>query len=98
MAAITISQGLGIQKTLEKRHAELVSLRNENANRVRSYIGANADKEITKEPMYDVKALDKMITRLAREQRLLDEGIKQANATLAIPNYEWNDEVLGELS
>lgn len=98
MAAVTISQALGIRKTLEKRYAELVSLRNENANRTRHYIGANADKEIVKEPQYDVKALDKMISRIAREQRLLDEAVKQANATLSVPNYDWNDEVLGELS
>lgn len=30
-----------------------------------------ADKEVVREPVYDVKSLDKAVTRVAREIRLL---------------------------
>ncbi len=56
----------------------------------------NADKEREIVPTYDVKELDKDITRIAREMRLLDTAIKAANATTKL-NYEWDDAVLGEV-
>jgi hypothetical protein len=34
--------------------------------------GSAADKELVKEPVYDVKSLDKAVTRVAREVRLLE--------------------------
>jgi hypothetical protein len=67
MAQITINEGLAWLKTLKKRHEELLALRNDNAHRERRFYGASADKEIVKEPVYDVKVLDKLVTRVARE-------------------------------
>ena len=55
MAQITINEGLAWLKTLKKRHEELLAL-NDNAHRERRFYGASADKEIVKEPVYDVKS------------------------------------------
>jgi len=54
MAHVTINEGLAWLKTLKKRHEELLALRNDNAHRERRFYGASADKEIVKEPVYDV--------------------------------------------
>ena len=61
MAQITLNEGLAWLKTLKKRHEELITLRDGNAHRERRFYGASADKEIVKEPVYDVKALDKSV-------------------------------------
>ena len=74
MAHITINEGLAWLKTLKKRHEELLALRNDNAHRERRFYGASADKEIVKEPVYDVKVLDRLVTRVAREIRLLEQA------------------------
>jgi len=96
--AITISQGLAWLKTLNERHGELVSLRNQNSARNTVHYGANADKHQTIEPKYDVVELDKLITRVAREIRVLNESIRHTNETVKVKGYERNDDVLGELS
>ena len=62
MAQITINEGLAWLKTLKKRHEELLALRNENAHRERRFYGSSADKEIVKEPVYEVKVLDRVVT------------------------------------
>ena len=72
MAQITINEGLAWLKTLKRRHEELLALRNDNAHRERRSYGASADKEIVKEPVYHVKVLDRLVTRVAREIRLLE--------------------------
>jgi len=97
MAKITISEALNWKKTLSQRHAELVELRNENSSRRTRYIGANAEKNEVREALYDPKELDRMISRVAREIRILDNAIKLTNATTKVKQYEQNDEVLGEL-
>ena len=51
-----------------------------------------------KEPVYDVKVLDKLVTRVAREIRLLEQALKATNAKTAIDTYDQDDAVLGELS
>jgi hypothetical protein len=48
--------------------------------------------------MYDVKVLDRLVTRVAREIRLLEQALKVANAKTAIEGYEQDDAVLGELA
>lgn len=95
---ITINEALTWLKTLRERHAELISLRNENSATSRRYLGAHADKETVKEPVYDVKALDKMVTRVAREVQKLEQAIKVTNATTAVAGYEKDEAVLGELT
>ena len=98
MAQITINEGLAWLKTLKKRHEELLALRNDNAHRERRFYGASADKEIVKEPVYDVKALDKSVTRVAREIRLLEQALKATNAKTVVEAYDQDDAALGELT
>ncbi len=98
MAEITINEGLAWLKTLKKRHEELLALRNDNAHRERRFYGASADKEIVKEPVYDVKVLDRIVTRVAREIRLLEQALKATNAKTPVAAYQQDDAVLGELS
>jgi hypothetical protein len=95
--SLTINEALVWAKTLKDRHGELVQLRNQNSFETRTYLGANADKEIVKSATYDVKVLDKMITRLAREMRMLEQSIKATNATTHVLNYVQDDAALGEL-
>ena len=98
MAQITINEGFAWLKTLKKRHEELLALRNDNAHRERRFYGASADKELVKEPVYDVKVLDKLVTGVAREIRLLDQALKATNAKTMVDRYDHDDAVLGELS
>ncbi len=98
MAQITINEGLAWLKTLKKRHEELIALRNDNAHRERRFYGTAGDKELVKEPVYDVKVLDKIATRVSREIRLLDQALKAVNARTVIEGYEQDDAVLGELA
>lgn len=92
---MTISQGLGWMKVLKQRHQELVSLRNENSQKIDRLFGEQ--KVITKEPVYDVKKLDKMVNRVAMEIRKLDDSIKETNARTKIEAYEKDEAALGEL-
>ena len=85
-------------KTLKKRHEELLALRNDNAHRERRFYGASGDKEILKEPVYDVKVLDRLVTRVAREIRLLEQALKATNARTTVDAYDQDDAVLGELT
>jgi hypothetical protein len=98
MAQITINEALAWLKTLKKRHDELIALRDGNANRERRFFGTGADREIVKEPVYDVKTLDRLVTRVAREIRLLDQALKATNARTTVEGYDQDDAVLGELS
>jgi hypothetical protein len=98
MAQITLNDGLAWLKTLKKRHEELISLRDANAHRERRFYGSAADREVVKEPVYDVKTLDKAVTRVAREIRLLDQALKATNARTVVEGYEQDDAVLGELA
>jgi len=97
LAQITLNEGLAWLKTLKKRHEELIALRDGNAHRERRFFGASADKEIVKEPVYDVKVLDKSVTRVAREIRLLEQALKATNAKTVVEGYDQNDAALGEL-
>lgn len=93
---ISISNALGWRKSLQERHSELVSLRNQNSAREHRIYG-QTDKEKTIEPLYDVIALDKAITVVAREMRKLDEAIKNTNMGTTVADYDRDDAVLGEL-
>lgn len=93
---LTISEGIQNLKLLRERHAELLALRNQNAVRETRFYGANADKNKEIEPVYSVKRLDQLVTKVATEARKLDASIKRANATVVI-DYVWDDAVLGEI-
>jgi ankyrin repeat protein len=47
---------------------------------------------------YDVKVLDRLVTRVAREIRLLEQALKTTNARTTIEAYDQDDAALGELS
>jgi len=94
---ITINEALTWLKTLRERHTELVQLRNENSATTRRHFGVGGDKETVREPVYDVKALDKLVTRVAREVQQLEQAIKVTNATTKVIGYTKDDAVLGEL-
>lgn len=94
---ITISEGIQNLKLLRERHSELLALRNQNAVKETRFYGANADKNKEVEPVYDVRALDRLVTRVATEARKLDAAIKKANATIELEGYDWQDEVLGQV-
>jgi hypothetical protein len=55
--SLTINEALVWAKTLKDRHAELVSLRNQNSFETRTYLGQNADKEIIKSTLIIVSAI-----------------------------------------
>jgi hypothetical protein len=95
---MTINEAMIWSKTLKLRHAELVALRDHNSASERRYYGTAGDKEITREPVYDVKVLDRMVTMIAREMRLLEQAIKATNAVTEVKGYTQNDAVLGELA
>lgn len=97
MAATTINEALIWLKTLRARHAELVSLRNENSKTETRYYGANADKSTETKPTYDVKKLDLLITAVATEIRLCDMGVKKTNASAVVVGYEINEAALGQV-
>lgn len=96
-SAITVNEALTWLKTLRQRHDELVALRNENSHETTRRYGMGGDKEITKQPTYDVKVLDKMVTRVAKEIRTLDQQIKATNGSTMVVGYVQDDAVLGEL-
>jgi hypothetical protein len=48
--------------------------------------------------VYDVKVLDRLVARVAREIRLLDQALKATNAKTTVEGYNQDDAVLGELS
>jgi len=91
---MTISEGLGWLKVLRERHRELLSLRDQNSYRETRRLGSNAEKEVTIEPTYDVKELDRIIAKTAQEIRHLDEAIKKTNAITNVEGYE-KDESIG---
>jgi hypothetical protein len=97
MAKVTISEGMAWKKTLQERHAELVQLRNENSATTKRFYGVAGDKNEVRTPTYDVKTLDKLITKVATEIRKVDISIKNANAKFKL-DYEQDEAVLGEVA
>ncbi len=91
---MTINEAMIYQKQLQARHTELVALRNENSAATTRYYGAHADKEITKQPLYDVVALDTLVSEIAKEMRLLEMAIKATNATTPVAGFTANDAVM----
>lgn len=91
---MNISEALGWKKTLQSRHAELLALRNQNAQTRIVRYGTEAEKVV---PEYDPKKLDRRVTLLAREIRSLDEAIKRTNASVDVQGFTRDENVLGEL-
>lgn len=86
---MTINDGLSYMKLLKQRHKELTDLRDINKSE-RVYLRDN--KDYVEKPTYDVKAIDKMAMKVAKEIRKLDSAIKTANA-IKIIDYDADDSV-----
>src|ERR1700730_5677344 len=95
MSQVSVSEALGLLKSVKERHAELKALRDENGHRERRYMGLGGDKTVDKTPVYSVTKLDRTVNRLAQEIRKIDQAIKTSNATTTLVGYDWNEEVLG---
>lgn len=95
---LTINEALVWMKTLRERHSELVRLRDQNSAVETRRYGVGGDREVDRKQTYDVKVLDKMVTTVAREIRLLDQQIKATNAVTKVIGYQQDSAVLGELS
>jgi len=93
---LTINEALIWLKTLRTRHTELIALRNENSTRETRYYGANADKQVEKTPVYDIRKLDTLVNGVAKEIRQIEMAIKQANATTNIGRPA-DESVLGNI-
>jgi hypothetical protein len=92
---MTLDEGLRWMQSLKGRHTELVTLRNANSKDSSRYFG---DREVTVDkPVYDIKALDKLINGVAKEVRRLDEAIKKTNTLTQVVGFEKNEDALGEL-
>jgi hypothetical protein len=94
---ITINEALTAKQTLAERYEELKSLRNENSAVRTTRYGLKGDVPERVEPLYDVVALDRLVSRVAAEKRKLDAAIKATNAVIRVRGYEWDEAVLGEL-
>ena len=93
---ITISEGLSWLKTLKERHKELVSLRDSNSKETTTRWGETKEDKVEK-PTYDVRELDRLVTRVAIEIRHLDDAIKYINNLAELQNYTKDESVLGEV-
>jgi hypothetical protein len=93
---MTLDEALRWMGTLKTRHTELVNLRNSNSKDQSRYFG---DREVVVEkPVYDIKALDKLVNNVAKEIRNLDEAIKKTNVATSVIGYEKNEAALGEIA
>ena len=75
---LTVNKLLSMQKIVRERLNELKNLRSEVSKKERTFFG-NEDKKIV-EPMYDVKEVDRKITKLERFLMDSDFSIKESNA------------------
>ena len=79
MAAMTVSYLLSMEKSLKSRLSQLKDLRTEVATR-----DIWGDKDKIKEPQYDVKKVDAMITSINKALFEIDQKIKESNARTKI--------------
>jgi hypothetical protein len=75
---LTVNKLLSMQKIVRERLNELKNLRSEVSKKERTFFG-NEDKKVV-EPMYDVKEVDKKITKLERFLMDSDFSVKESNA------------------
>ncbi len=71
---------------------ELLALRNDNAHRERRFYGASADREIVKEPVYDVKVLLSAAATMRASisgQNSNSKSSESANPPLMSPSCRW---------
>ena len=101
-----INEALEAIKLYRGRISELGVLRSDNSHKeVHDYDmfherGGDKGKIVINEPMYDVKKIDRLMSKLSKELRLLDAAIKQTNASVDVIGYasaKFADIELGEL-
>lgn len=92
MTTFTINSLLAMQKAFHSRIMQLNEVKNRSTHR---YIFEETKR--TEEPVYDVKVVDKMITRLNNALFLIDSKIKESNAKVSIEvNFDY-DELMKEI-
>jgi len=79
---LTVNKLLSMQKIIRERLHELKSLRSECSTSERTFFG-NEDKKV-KEPMYDVKEVDKKMVKLERFLMESDFAVKESNAKVKL--------------
>lgn len=80
---MTINEAMVLMRTLRSRIADLQTIRNANAIRVRRWdiLPNGAEKErVEVEPQYDPRVVDKKIVEIETIIFKLDSAIKHANA------------------
>ncbi len=95
MDNLTINQLLVLMKEVRNRLNDLRNLRTQVAVKTTSFYGDRETKEI--EPQYDVKILDKKITKLETWLFKADAAIKQANAITKVEVEVNVDELLSPI-
>lgn len=78
---LTVNEAFVLMKIVRGRLGELSALRQTNSTRETSYL--NQEKTI-KEPLYDVKALDRRCTELENFLLIAETKVKQSNANTKI--------------
>src|ERR1700722_15408012 len=101
MARISVSEGIGYLKALQERHKEILALRNSSTQQVSRTVkmgyGDKGPVETTVTLLYDLRKLDKTVITLATTIRKLDSSIKRHNATHQLEDFDWQDELLGQI-
>lgn len=84
---MTLNEALEAIALYTKRISELQNLRSQNGYKEERNYG-DPTKTIVNVPMYDVKKVDKLLCKLARELRVLTSAIKKTNALTDVKGYE----------
>ena len=85
--SVTVSYLLSMEKSLKARLGQLKELRSEVSTLERW-----GDRDKIKEPQYDVKAVDKMISDINKVLFEIDQKIKESNARTKIKiNVDYNE-------
>ena len=92
MASMTVSYLLSMEKSLKGRLSQLKELRSDVATR-----DIWGDKDKIKEPQYDVKKVDAMITNINKALFELDQKIKESNARTKIKVDVDYDSLMSEI-
>jgi len=92
----TVNRFLSMQKALIQRRQQLEQVKNSATQRTR-YFDAGHETRV-EEPTYDIKTVDKMITRINRAMFEIDSMIKQSNASVELDINVDFDELMKELA
>jgi hypothetical protein len=81
---LTINQMLELINEVNRRTADLKSIRGQVTTKETRFYGENQQNHTTTEPQYDVKAVDAKVTQLETFLFKAKSAIKQVNATTTV--------------